>query len=50
MFGLFVKVSIEAGMDRPLGLTFPPIPPVLRRQGRQLADAPPRPRYDFSAC
>jgi hypothetical protein len=38
-----VRVSINAeGLSRPLRLTFPPLPPRLRGQGRQLAAALPR--------
>lgn len=42
--GLFVRISIgAAGLSQPLRLTFPPIPPAMRAQGRQLAAALPRP-------
>jgi hypothetical protein len=40
VFGLFVKLRLAiAGMSQPLDLTFPPLPPSLRRQGRLLAGA-----------
>ena len=42
---LFVRYRFMAeGFDQPLQLTFPPIPPSLRKEGRLLAAALPRPR------
>lgn len=41
--GLFVNLRITAeGMDRPVRLQFPPIPPNLRKEARALAAALPR--------
>lgn len=42
---LFVRYRFMAeGFEAPVQLTFPPIPPSLRRRGRLLAAALPRPR------
>jgi hypothetical protein len=41
---LGLKVGLEVqGLDRPLKLTFPPLPPALRGQGRELAHALAKP-------
>jgi hypothetical protein len=44
VLGLFVRVRVGAeGLSGPLSLTFPPLPPSVRAQGRHLAAALPRP-------
>jgi hypothetical protein len=42
VLGLKLRIGVD-GMNQPLALTFPPLPPSLRGQGRELAGALPRP-------
>lgn len=42
VLGLKVEFAVQ-GLDRPLKLTFPPLPPALRGQGRELARALAKP-------